>query len=73
MKTRQVRNIHREETKEGILTTAMDTERGNFFYKMAKDKASELGIVFNWKLETVPNVGHSNTNIAPMAAKLFFR
>ena len=46
-------------------------ERGNFFYKMAKDEANELGIVFNWKLQTVPNVGHSNTNIAPVAAKLF--
>ena len=60
-------------TEEAMRQGKHRFERGNFFYKMAKDKASELGIVFNWKLETVPNVGHSNTNIAPMAAKLFFK
>jgi dienelactone hydrolase len=45
--------------------------RGNFFYNMAKDKADQFGVTFNWKLQTVPNVGHSNTEIASVAAQIF--
>ena len=46
-------------------------DRGNFFYNMAKDKADQLGVTFNWRLQTVPEVGHSNTKIAPIAAQIF--
>jgi hypothetical protein len=38
---------------------------------MAKDKADQLGVTFNWRLQTVPEVGHSNTKIAPIAAQIF--
>ena len=38
---------------------------------MAKDKAGELGAAFNWKIQTVPNVGHSNNDMAPIAAQIF--
>ena len=34
--------------------------------------ADSLGVEFNWILDTVPGVGHSNTGMAPKAAKIFF-
>ena len=46
-------------------------DRGNYFFDMAKERADQLGVTFNWKIETVPNVGHSNTKIAPVAAQIF--
>lgn len=45
-------------------------ERGNRFYYEAKEKAAELGVPFNWKLITVPGVGHSDIGMAAAAAKL---
>ncbi|WP_378954624.1 alpha/beta hydrolase [Pelosinus sp. sgz500959] len=45
-------------------------ERGNNFFAMAKDKAEALGVPFNWKLITVPGVGHSDGGMAAAAAKL---
>ena len=46
-------------------------DRGNYFFDMAKERADQLRVTFNWKIETVPNVGHSNTKIAPVAAQIF--
>jgi poly(3-hydroxybutyrate) depolymerase len=45
-------------------------ERGNRFFAEAKAKAAELGVPFNWKLITVPGVGHSDIGMAAAAAKL---
>ncbi len=45
--------------------------RAKFFYESAKNKAKSINAQFNWKLETVPNFGHSARNTAPIAAKLF--
>ena len=47
-------------------------DRAKFFFSAAKNKANELGVDFNWKLETVLNVGHSSREIAPVAAELFY-
>ena len=47
-------------------------ERGNYFFSKAKAMADSLGVEFNWILDTVPGVGHSNTGMAPKAAKIFF-
>ena len=58
-------------TEEAMRQGIHRFERGNYFYNMAKNKASELGVPFNWKLYTVPNVGHSNNGIAPFAAQIF--
>ena len=59
-------------TSQAMRQGAHRYARGKFFYNIAKTKATELGADFNWKLQTVPSVGHSNANIAPVAAKLFF-
>ena len=45
-------------------------ERGNKFFAMAKNEAETLGVPFNWKLITVPGVGHSDAKMAAAAAKL---
>ena len=42
-------------------------ERGNFFYNEAKEFARSKNWQFNWRLETVPNVGHSNFDMAETA------
>ena len=44
--------------------------RGKNFYAMAKAKANELGVPFNWRLITVPDVGHSGSKMAGGAIKL---
>jgi len=46
--------------------------RGNFFFQLASDQATQLNTPFNWSLETVEGVGHSNSLMAAPAAKLFF-
>ena len=46
-------------------------ERGNNFFNAAKKMAESLQITFNWELETVPDIGHSNFGMAPTAAKIF--
>ena len=58
-------------TEEAMRQGIHRFQRGNYFYNMAKDKAGELGAAFNWKIQTVPNVGHSNNDMAPIAAQIF--
>ena len=58
-------------TEEAMRQGIHRFQRGNYFYNMAKDKAGELGVIFNWKIQTVPNVGHSNSEMAPIAAQIF--
>lgn len=45
-------------------------ERGIKYFNVAKAKASELGVPFQWQLIIVPGVGHSDTGIGAVAAKL---
>lgn len=45
-------------------------ERGNSFFSAAEAKVAELGVPFNWKLITVPGVGHSDVGMGVAAAKL---
>ena len=45
--------------------------RAKFFYNSAENKAKSINTTFNWKIETVPNFGHSARNTAPIAAKIF--
>lgn len=47
-------------------------ERGKYFFKTAKSKATELQIPFNWEEYFVPNVGHSNSGMSKFAFSLFF-
>ena len=47
-------------------------ERGQNFYKIGKNEAGRLGLDFNWKLVTVPRVGHSTFGMLPSALRLSF-
>ncbi|MBO7562675.1 MAG: hypothetical protein J6T04_07330 [Bacteroidales bacterium] len=47
-------------------------ERGNSFFRFCGQDANKKGCPFNWRKEYVKNVGHSNTKMAPSAAKLLF-
>jgi dienelactone hydrolase len=47
-------------------------ERGNNFYASAKNEASRLGMVFSWKLTTVPGASHHNAQLAQTAARFLF-
>lgn len=44
--------------------------RGELFFSVAKKRADALGTPFNWKLATVPGVGHSNTHMATRASEI---
>jgi poly(3-hydroxybutyrate) depolymerase len=43
-------------------------QRGQNFYKQAKEMAVRLSATFSWKLLTVPNVGHSDKQMSAVAA-----
>ena len=47
-------------------------ERGKNFYKTGKNEAGRLGFDFNWKLATVPHVGHSGLGMLATALRLSF-
>lgn len=47
-------------------------ERGKNFFATAQKLAKEKDWTFNWKLQTVPGIGHSNAGMAPAAAKVLF-
>jgi pimeloyl-ACP methyl ester carboxylesterase len=45
-------------------------ERGRNFFEVAKRKAAELGVPFNWKLVIVPGVGHNGTKMGNAAMRV---
>lgn len=47
-------------------------ERGKNFYEIGGNEAKKLGLDFNWKLVTVPHVGHSSLGMLPTALRLIF-
>lgn len=44
-------------------------ERGKNFFAQSKKKAEEIGAKFNWKLITVPNVGHGGVSMSKASMK----
>ena len=44
--------------------------RGKTFFETAKMKAAELGVPFNWRLATVPGVGHQGAKMANAAVQV---
>ena len=46
-------------------------ERAKFFYNRAVEGSDILGVNLNWTFRSVPNIGHSAVDIAPIAAELF--
>jgi len=47
-------------------------ERGNHFFDSSKNEAARLGMIFNWKLTTVPGAGHHDAQMAQTAADSLF-
>ena len=47
-------------------------ERGQLLFSAAKQESKKARTKFNWKLITVPGVGHNNFEIAPAAANYLF-
>jgi poly(3-hydroxybutyrate) depolymerase len=41
--------------------------RGHAYFETARREAARLGVPFAWRIQTVPGVAHSNTNMAPAA------
>lgn len=58
-------------TEEAMRQGKHRFERGHYFYTTAKSIADSLNVEFNWQIETVPGVAHSNSGMAPVAARLF--
>lgn len=44
--------------------------RGLTYFETARREAARVGADFNWRLVTVPGVGHSNKRLAPHAARI---
>ncbi len=59
-------------TEEAMRQGKHRFERGHYFFNTAKTIADSLGVDFNWTIETVPGVSHSNSGMAPAAAKQFY-
>lgn len=46
--------------------------RAHFFHDMAKREAARLGVACNWKLVTIPGVGHDGCAMGKAAAAIWF-
>lgn len=46
--------------------------RGLNYFRVASEQTVRLGVPFGWKIATVPEVAHSNTLMAPHAARHLF-
>ena len=57
-----------EADKQGMMRFA----RGHTFFDAGRASASKIGTEFNWRLVTVPGVGHDNAKMAPAAAALLY-
>jgi hypothetical protein len=44
--------------------------RGRYYFRHARETAAALGAPFDWRLATVPDIGHSNARLAPHAGRL---
>lgn len=54
--------------KQGLTRLA----RGEKFYNDCKADAAKMGVPFNWKIDYVPHVGHSNGKMAGPAAAIIY-
>jgi len=68
--TRQTRSVR--QTPEAMEQGAHRLARGRYYYATGKRVATVLELPFNWRIQTVPGVGHSNGGMVPTAAKILF-
>ena len=57
-------------TPEAELQGRHRFDRGHTFYRVAKARAADLGVPFNWRLQEVAGAVHSNAEMTPAAALL---
>jgi hypothetical protein len=57
---------------EAMAQGHMRLARGNHFSRSAQTAADRLGATLNWTKLVVPNVGHDNSLMAPVAARAMF-
>ncbi|NIL99806.1 MAG: alpha/beta hydrolase [Acidobacteria bacterium] len=57
-------------TPESELQGRHRYERGHTFYRVARARAEDLGVAFNWRLQEVAGATHSNAEMTPAAALL---
>jgi hypothetical protein len=60
-------------TPQAMLQGAHRFQRGHTFYQNCKQMAATLGVQFRWDLQIVSGVAHSNSKMAPSAAKVLFQ
>jgi hypothetical protein len=58
--------------RESLAQGRTRLERGKSFYAKAKDQAEKMHTPFEWKLVTVPGVGHNSKEMSKAAAKMLF-
>lgn len=46
--------------------------RGQYFYRVSRERARELSVPFNWQLEIVEGVGHDNRAMGKAAALILY-
>jgi poly(3-hydroxybutyrate) depolymerase len=57
---------------EAMAQGPMRLSRGQNFYQSAEAAANRLGVPLRWTKTIVPNVGHDNSRMAPVAARTMF-
>ena len=57
-------------TPEALAQGAHRLARGKRFFELGRAAAEKTGVDFGWRLQTVPNVAHSNAGMAPAAAQI---
>jgi poly(3-hydroxybutyrate) depolymerase len=59
-------------TPEAVAQGPHRLGRGQNFWTAGRDRARELGVDLRWRVQTVPGAGHSNADMARIAAELLF-
>lgn len=60
---------HLRKTPEAMAQGAHRLARGENFFNRTKKTATSINDTFNWRLEYAAGIGHSNRQIAPVAAR----
>ena len=68
--TKQTRSLR--QTFEAMEQGAHRLERGKHYYHTGKRVATALKLPFNWRIQTITGVGHSNRGMVSIAAKILF-